>query len=88
MESLSIEDDDLYEEQVVVQGRKTILQTSANVFLSGKGNLKPCKVYSNRMSDAFLQHLSTEVFPHTLTVTKAVTACKETRPSGIHGIFL
>lgn len=62
MESLSIKDDDLYEKQVVVPGKKTILQTTPNIFLSGTGNLKQYNVYSNRASDASLQHLSTEVF--------------------------
>lgn len=40
MESLSIKDDDLYEKQEVVPGKRTILQTTPNVFLSGIGNLK------------------------------------------------
>ena len=53
MESLSIKDDDLYEKPVVVPGKRTILQTTPNVFLSGIGNLKQYQVYINRICDFF-----------------------------------
>lgn len=51
MESLSIKDDDLYEKQEVVPGKRTILQTTPNVFLSGIGNLKQYQVCINRTCD-------------------------------------
>jgi len=73
MESLSIKDDDLYEKQVVVPGKKTVLQTTLNIFLSGTGNLKQYKVYSNRTSDFFLFFFfftaSFNSFSYTLTAT-------------------
>lgn len=70
-----------------VPGKRTILQTTLNVFLSVLGNLKQYQVYINRTCDSLIASFHRS-FSYTLTATKVFSACKEMHPLGIHGIFL
>lgn len=87
MESLSIKDDDLCEKQVVVPGKKTILNMFGVVSLAGTGNPKQYKVYSNRTSDTFLQHLSTEIFLTHWQLQRLSLLAKKCVPREFMGYF-